>query len=287
MLAWFSSMKVIKGDVVLITGGAMGIGRCMALRFAALGAIVVIWDLNVALGEHVVAEIAAIEGAERARFLQVDVTDRQRVYAVGREVVSMFGAVDILVNNAGIVHGAPILSSSDDMIERTMNVNALAHFWTIKAFLPTMAERNSGHIVAIASVAGIFGGPGLIDYAMSKAAVIGLMTSLRQELSGMSKNGVRTTLVCPSFIDTGMLKGASPPRMTTWLQPDDVAEQIVNAVRRNQWRLLLPTRLSLLEIIMALSPDWLVQTLVRLSRVTHSMDQFEQTRQSTTVQSAC
>lgn len=194
--------------------------------------------------------------------------------------------MDILINNAGIVHGAPILSSSDCMIERTMNVNAIAHFWTIKAFLLAMAERNSGHIVAIASAAGIFGGPGLIDYAVSKAAVVGLMTSLRQELSGMGKTGVRTTLVCPSFIETGMLKGAKPPRMTTWLQPDDVAEQIVNAVRCNQWRLLLPTRLSLLEIIVALSPDWLMQTLVRLSRVTHAMDHFEQTRRHTTVQNA-
>lgn len=286
MFSWFSSMKVIKGDVALITGGAMGIGRCMALRFAALGAIVVIWDLNVALGEHVVAEIAAIESAERALFYQVDVTDRERVYAVGREVVSKFGGVDILVNNAGIVDGAPILSSSDRMIERTINVNALAHFWTIKAFLPVMAERNSGHIVAIASAAGMFGGPGLIDYAVSKAAVVGLMTSLRQELAGMGKTGVHTTLVCPSFIDTGMVKGAVPPRMTSWLQPDDIAEHVVAAVRRNQWRLLLPCTLALLEIVMVLAPDWLLQRLMRFSRVAHCMDHFEQTRLHTTAESA-
>lgn len=278
MFGWLVRQKSVKGDVVLITGGAMGIGRLLSLRFAALGAVVIVWDLNADLGQRVVAEIAEIDGAEKAHFYQVDVTDRESVYAMGREIVDIFGGVDILINNAGIVDGAPILSSSDRMIERTMNVNATSHFWTIKAFLPTMLERNSGHIVSISSAAALFGCAGMVDYCASKAAASGLMVALRQELVGMGKTGVHTTLVCPSFIDTGMFKGVKPPRMTSWLKPEYVADQIVVTVRRNQWRLLTPSLLSVMEVMAAIFPDWLTMAFVRFMRVAHSMKSFEQTR---------
>lgn len=278
MFGWLVRQKSVKGQVVLITGGAMGIGRLLSLRFAALGAVVLVWDLNAELGQRVVAEIAQIDGAQKAHFYRMDVTDRESVYAVGRDIVDKFGGVDILINNAGIVDGAPILSASDRMIERTMAVNVTAHFWTIKAFLPTMLERNSGHIVSISSAAALFGCAGMVDYCASKAAASGLMVALRQELLGMGKTGVHTTLVCPSFIDTGMFKGVAPPRLTSWLKPEHVADQIVRTVRRNQWRLLTPSILSVMEVLAAIFPDWLTMAFVRFTRVAHSMKSFEQTR---------
>lgn len=278
MFGWLVRQKSVKGQIVLITGGAMGIGRLLSLRFAALGAVVLVWDLNEELGQRVVAEIAEIDGAPKAHFYRMDVTDRESVYAVGREIVDKFGGVDILVNNAGIVDGAPILSASDRMIERTMAVNVTAHFWTIKAFLPTMLERDSGHIVSISSAAAVFGCAGMVDYCASKAAASGLMVALRQELLDMGKTGVHTTLVCPSFIDTGMFKGVSPPRLTSWLKPEDVADQIVRTVRRNQWRLLTPSILPVLETLAAIFPDWITMAVVRFLRVAKSMKSFEQTR---------
>ncbi|KAJ0405121.1 hypothetical protein ATCC90586_009692 [Pythium insidiosum] len=274
MLWLFQRMKSVRGDVVLVTGGAMGIGRLLALKFARLGAIVVVWDLNEELGHKVVAEIEAL-GA-RGAFFQVNVTDRERVYAAAADVIQQFGGVDILINNAGIVDGKPILETSDSMIVRTMNVNATSHFWTIKAFLPGMLKRDRGHIVSIASAAGIFGCAGMVDYCASKFAAVGLMVSLRQELQAMGRN-INLTLVCPSFINTGMFEGVKPPLFTTLLSPEYVAEMIVAAIRRNQWKLLMPRILYVLEMLLLLLPDWM------LTGVGHSMKTFKQTRPHTLI----
>ncbi|RLN53522.1 hypothetical protein BBJ29_003503 [Phytophthora kernoviae] len=251
MLDWIWPQKSVKDHVVVITGGAMGIGRLIALRFAALGAIVLIWDLNAELGKDLVKDIENLGG--RARFYEVNVADREKVYAIGQEVVKDFGAVDILINNAGIVGGRPVLESSDAMIERTMAVNATSHFWTIKAFLPMMVKRNKGHIVSVASAAGIFGSPGMVDYGASKFAALG-------------------------FIKTGMFEGVNPPPFTTWLTPEYVADQIVKAVRRNQWRLLMPSVLSVMELVSIIMPMWFVDWFIRVTKTSQAMKSFKQTR---------
>ncbi|KAG7392547.1 hypothetical protein PHYPSEUDO_000235 [Phytophthora pseudosyringae] len=276
MFGWIWPQKSVKGDVVVITGGAMGLGRLVALRFASLGAVVVIWDLHADLGRELVQEIEAAGGC--ARFFTVDVTDRETVYAAGREVLQEFEAVDILVNNAGVVGGRPVLESSDAMIERTMAVNATSHFWTIKAFLPAMSRRNKGHIVSVASAAGIFGSPGMVDYGASKFAAIGLMLSLRQELHAMGLFGVHTTVVCPGFIKTGMFEGVKPPPYTRWLTPEFVADQIVKAVRRNQWRVLVPFVLSVMEFVATIMPMWFVDWFIRVTKTSQAMKSFKQTR---------
>ncbi|GMF25213.1 unnamed protein product [Phytophthora fragariaefolia] len=276
MFDWIWPQKSVKGDVVVVTGGAMGLGRLVGLRFAALGAVVLVWDLHVDLGRQLVQEIEAAGGI--ARFYEVDVTDRAKVYATGQEVLKEFGAVDILVNNAGIVGGRPVLESSDAMIERTMAVNATSHFWTIKAFLPMMAKRNKGHIVSVASAAGIFGSPGMVDYGASKFAAIGLMLSLRQELHAMGLFGVHTTIVCPGFITTGMFEGVKPPSFTRWLTPEFVADQIIKAVRRNQWRVLVPSILSAMEFVATIMPMWFVDWFIRITKTSQAMKSFKQTR---------
>jgi all-trans-retinol dehydrogenase (NAD+) len=279
--------KSVRGDVVLITGGAMGIGRLLALKFAALGATVVIWDLHEDLGDQVVAEIEALPSAtpatattsnKRAYFYRVDVTDREKVYATGAEVLAQLGRVDILINNAGIVGGKPILESSDRMIERTMAVNATSHFWTIKAFLPGMLQRNKGHIVSLASAAGIFGSPGMVDYGASKFAAVGLMMSLRQELHAMGRPNIQTTLICPSFIDTGMFEGVSTPLFTSLLSPEFVADSIVRSVRRNHFRLLTPAVLVLLELVIKIAPTWFIDLYMRVTKSNRTMHTFKQTR---------
>ncbi|TYZ63005.1 hypothetical protein PybrP1_011241, partial [[Pythium] brassicae (nom. inval.)] len=109
-------------------------------------------------------------------------------------------------------------------------------------------------------------------------AAVGLMVSLRMELEAMGKHGVHLTLVCPGFIKTGMFEGVQPPRLTTWLTPDYVADQVVLAVRRNQWRLLLPSIVNVFEPLMALLPDFVAQWFVRFTRHAHSMKTFKQTR---------
>ena len=276
MFSWIWPLKSVQGNVVVVTGGATGLGRLVALRFAALGAVVVIWDLHAASGRHVVAEIEAAGGA--AHFYDVDVTDRERVAVVGRQVLHELQAVDILVNNAGVVDGRPICATGDDAIARTMAVNALSHFWTIKAFLPLMLQRGRGHIVAVASAAGIFGSPGMVDYGASKFAAIGLMLSLRQELQAMGCSNVHTTIVCPGFISTGMFEGVTVPWFTRWLTPEFVATELVDAVRRNQWRVLLPSVLRVLELVATVMPMWFIDWFVRVTKTSQAMRTFKQTR---------
>ncbi|TDH71765.1 hypothetical protein CCR75_001796 [Bremia lactucae] len=276
MFNWIWPQKSVKGNVIVITGGAMGIGRLLALRFALLGAVVIIWDLQSELGLTLVQEIEAAHG--KARFYKVDVTNREQVYSTGQEVLKEFEAVDILINNAGIVGGRPLLESSDAMIERTIAVNVTAHFWTIKIFLPAMSKRNKGHIVSVASAAGIFGSPGMVDYGASKFAAIGLMTSLRQELHEAGLFGVHTTIICPGFVSTGMFEGVTPPPYTRWLTPELVADRIVQAVRNNQWRILMPSILIIMEFVAGIMPMWFVDWFIGITRTSQAMKQFKQTR---------
>lgn len=131
----------------------------------------------------------------------------------------------ILVNNAGIGSAKKFFDASDEIVDLTFRVNTIAHFWvswpvytysvsitilnsqTIKAFAPSMMAKNKGHIITIASTAGMFGVPGLMDYCASKFGAVGLHESLAAELDTLGANGVKTTLVCPYFIDTGMFDG--------------------------------------------------------------------------------
>ena len=149
---------------------------------------------------------AAEYGASGAQAFACDVSDREQVYARADEVRAAAGDVDVLVNNAGVVSGRPLLELSDEAIERTFGVNTLALFWTTRAFLPAMKARGSGHVVTVASAAGLIGTARETDYAASKFAAVGFNEALRQELR-RGASGVRTTVVCPYYIDTGMFKG--------------------------------------------------------------------------------
>lgn len=167
------------GKTVLITGAASGIGRLMALGAARRGATLVLWDINEERLELVATEIENEGG--RAHTHMCDVGDRSAVELVADRVHRDGLRVDVLVNNAGVVAGRYFLDLTEEDIELTFRVNALAHYWTTRAFLPGMVERDSGHIVTIASVAGLFGTPRTTAYSGSKHAVVGFHESLRLE----------------------------------------------------------------------------------------------------------
>jgi len=227
----------VRGQTVLITGGASGIGRLMALRFATLGARIVLWDRQEALLQEVKAEVEKLDTTCTTGV--IDVTNREAVYEAARKV----GAVDILVLNAGIVSGKKFLEIPDEEIERTYQVNCLSHFWALKAFLPGMIQRNSGRVVSIASVAGLFGNPGQVDYSSSKFAAVGIADSLYTELK-RQKSKVGVTLVCPYYINTGMFDGVkSNNLLLPILDSRAVADRIVEGVRRGEERIILPGRL--------------------------------------------
>jgi len=266
-------VTVIHNKHVLVTGGASGIGRLVALRCGELGATVTIWDLDAAGAEEAAAEAAA-RGAGGAHAFACDVSDREQVYAVAREVRDEAGDVDILINNAGVVSGRTLLDLPDESIERTFAVNTLALFWTAKAFLPAMVARGSGHIVNVASAAGLIGTPKETDYAASKFAVIGFNESLRQELR-RSAPGVKTTVVCPFYVDTGMFAGVKTriPLLLPILKEEDVAAQIIAAVQHDRPQVQMPAMVRTLPM-MRMLPVWAFDRLADFFGVNDAMNDF-------------
>ena len=257
-------MSEIAGRHALITGGASGIGRLMALKLARAGARVTIWDINPTNLETVVAELAAVPGCQ-ARGFQCDVSARQQVYDRAAETAAANGPVDILINNAGVVSGKDFLDLPDEKIAATFDVNVLALFWAGKAFLPAMIARNSGHVVTIASASGLIGVARLADYAASKWAAVGFDESLRAELRTAAP-GVMTTVICPFYINTGMFRGVRSrfPWLLPILEEDDVAERVVHAIRRNQRRVMLPWLVHLVPALRVLPLgvfDWVANFL--------------------------
>ena len=229
----------LSGARVLITGAGSGIGRLMALEAARRGAgEVILWDLSAERAGAVKAEVEAA-GATASVGI-VDVADRTAVADAAKEA----GPVDVLINNAGIVTGVDLLDTTDEAIVRTFDVNTLALYWTTRAFLPAMRERDRGVIVTVSSAAGIAGVAKQTDYSASKFAAFGFTESLRNELRARG-SAVSTVLVAPYYINTGMFDGVTTkfPRLLPILDEDDVARRILDAIESGTQQLILP-RLS-------------------------------------------
>jgi all-trans-retinol dehydrogenase (NAD+) len=265
-------MKDIKDKIILITGGGSGIGRLLALELAEQGGRVAVWDLN-----QGALRALEDEGRQKGLFIKgmvCDVTDREAVYAAAKVLTTELAPVDILVNNAGIVSGSSFLDTPDEKLIKTMEVNSMSHFWTCKAFLPTMIARNSGHLVTVASAAALIGVRGLADYSASKFASFGFHESLRMELRSQ-KSAVKTTVVCPFFIDTGLFRGVESkfPRLFPILKSDYVAHRIALAILKEKRQLLLPWFIYNTYFLRLLPPagfDFMMNFL----GINHYMDNF-------------
>lgn len=190
--SWYA--KDVDGEIVLITGAGSGLGRALALKYAKLNSSLVLWDINeqgledtraLVVYEH--AKIKNINKSKdetnRERFCKtyiVDVSDRLKIKEAAKRVYQDLNSdradgerdnyVSVLINNAGIYHGLFLQELRDDQIERIFKINVLAHFWTVRAFLPKMIEHQKGHIVEIASMGGINGLLKQVDYCATKFA---------------------------------------------------------------------------------------------------------------------
>ena len=267
-------MTEISGKNVVITGGASGMGRLFALKTARLGATVVIYDLDAGAMNAAVEEIKRLTGREAHGFV-CDVSDREAVYRTADEVRDLVGPVDVLFNNAGVVSGRRLMEIPDEKIEAVMGVNVLALYWVTKSFLPDMLARNSGHVVTMASAAGLLGVDRQTDYAASKSAAIGFTRSLRVELKQTGHTGVKTTIVEPFFVNTGMFDGVKTrfPRILPILDQDHVTDRVISAVRRDKQDLKLPPIVNLvpgLQLLPVNVFDWIMDFL----GVNDSMDEF-------------
>ncbi len=265
-------MTRLAGSTVLITGAGSGIGRLLALDTARRGARVVLWDLDLERAEDVAAEVATAGG--RASAHRCDVGDPDAVAALAQRVLDEVGTVDVLVNNAGIVSGRPLVELEDRQIEATFRVNTLALYWTTKAFLPAMIAQRRGHVVTVASAAGLVGVARQTDYSASKHAAVGFDESLRVELAQMAP-GVKTTVVCPYYVDTGMFDGVRTrvPWLLPILHQEKVVGRIVAAIEHDRARVVMPPILYLLPVLRIL-PARLFDRVMDLFGVNVSMDEF-------------
>ncbi|XP_041975214.1 short-chain dehydrogenase/reductase family 16C member 6-like isoform X2 [Aricia agestis] len=242
--SWFYGMyrffvppepKSVRGEIILITGSGHGMGREMALQFAALGGIVVCVDINASTNKDTVELIKENKG--KAYGYQCDVTDRSAISELGDRIRKEVGEVDILVNNAGIMPCKPFLEQDEREIRATFEINVMSHLWLLQMFLPSMMKRNHGHIVALSSMAGLVGLRNLVPYCGTKSAVKGIMEALHEELREdkvTDYSGIKFTTVYPYIVDTGLCKNPKIkfPSFMKIVSPRDAAESIIDAVRR-------------------------------------------------------
>jgi 3-oxoacyl-[acyl-carrier protein] reductase len=193
-------MKRAQDKVVIITGGASGIGRVSALRFAAEGAKVVIWDIDKAKAEAVLSEIEAAGGV--AVMAIVNTTQPEQVAAAAQAAHAQFGRIDVLVNNAGITRDATLRKMTLAQWQQVLDVNLTGVFVCTQAVTPYMEAQQSGRIINTSSVVGLYGNFGQANYAATKAGLIGLTKTLARELG---KYNITVNAVAPGFIATDMI----------------------------------------------------------------------------------
>lgn len=190
---------IFKDKISLITGGARGIGREIALAFAKEGSDIVICDVNPEALDAAKKEIEAI--GRRAETFIVDVTNLSQVEEMINKTLDKFQKIDILINNAGITKDALIVRMSEQEFDSVIAVNLKGTFNCTKAVSKVMMKQRYGKIVSIASIIGIIGNAGQANYAASKAGIIGITKSVAKELA--SRN-VNVNAIAPGFIETDM-----------------------------------------------------------------------------------
>jgi NAD(P)-dependent dehydrogenase (short-subunit alcohol dehydrogenase family) len=194
-------MGSLAGKRALITGGASGIGRAMALLFAREGAAVAVADLDEAGGEAVVGMIE--DGGGRAIFVRCDVTQAQDCRHAVRQTVDELGGLDILVNNAGLIRRATVLDTTEEEWDRVMAVNVKSIFLFSKVAVPVMAQAGGGVIINTASGWGLVGGRRAVSYCASKGAVVNMTRAMALD---HGEQNIRVNCICPGDTDTPMLR---------------------------------------------------------------------------------
>lgn len=227
-------MKHLKNKIVLITGGAAGIGKIMARLMLERNAKVIIWDINLSKIDETISEFS---GLGDVFGFNVDVSNVKQIQETAKRVKQEVGVVDVLINNAGIVVGRYFHEHSTADITRTMDINANAPMFVANAFLKDMLSQNSGHICNIASSGGLVSNPKMSVYAASKWSVIGWSDSLRIEMKQMNKN-INVTTIMPYYINTGMFDGVKSK--IPILEPEPTALEIVKAIESNKKMVTLP-----------------------------------------------
>jgi 3-oxoacyl-[acyl-carrier protein] reductase len=220
-------MKQLENQIAVVTGAGRGIGRAIALKFAAEGADVVCVSRTADNSEKVAGEVRAL--GRKAWAHAVDVSDSAAVTSAAEKILADCGKVDILVNNAGVTRDGLLMRMSDADWDAVLNTNLKGAFLFTKAFTRAFVKQRAGRIINVASIIGLIGNAGQANYAASKAGLIGFTQSIARELG--SRN-ITVNALAPGFIETDMTAALSAELKTELLkkiplnslgQPDDIA----------------------------------------------------------------
>ena len=195
----------LEGKVALVTGASRGIGLAIAKRLGSAGARIVIMDMAFREGPEAVIKALKEVGAE-ATTHEANVTDGEQVEALFKSVEEEWGGVDILVNNAGITRDGLLMRMTDEQWDAVLNVNLKGAFLCSRAAIRGMMRKRWGRIVSLSSVVALGGNPGQVNYAASKAGLIGMTRTLSKEVA--SRN-ITVNAVAPGFIGTDMVDALS------------------------------------------------------------------------------
>jgi len=239
--------RILTGQVAAITGAARGIGRATAQAFLREGMKVAIGDLDFATAQQTAKEL----GHGTVAF-QLDVTQRASVKDFLDGVEAQLGPVDVLVNNAGIMQvGHTIWEEDDATTQRMIDINVNGVMFGVKEIVPRMLSRGRGHVVNNASTAGKGGFPGGGTYCGTKHYVVGMSEALRAELRG---TGIEVSCVMPVVVNTELAAGLQDTRGVKLIQPEDVASEIVSALKEARFDVFVPRSVAGITKVMNLLP---------------------------------
>ncbi len=265
-------MTKIKGNCILITGGASGIGRIMGRMALERGARqLVIWDIN---EESIKSTCAEFASKGNVKGYRVDVSDTAAMVECFKKTSEECGDVDIIVNCAGIVTGNKTFDKQTTRdIERTMSINTIAPMNIALQALPGMIARDKGHICNIASAAGMLSNPKMSVYVASKWAMIGWSDSVRIELKE-AKSNVRFSTIAPYYINTGMFDGVKS-RFFPILEPEATSRKILNAIEKNRDFKGIPFGFHFIRLCQGLLPTaWFDVIFGKWVGIFSAMDNF-------------
>ena len=252
--------RALSRTVVFVTGAARGIGRATAELLVAEGARVVVGDLDGDLAARAALEVGAEVG------LGVDVTDHDAFTAALDEVERDLGPLDVLINNAGVMPIGRFEDTTDEVAYRAFEINVFAVMHGTREAIRRMKPRGHGHIVNIASMAGVVPIPGGAVYSASKHAVVGFCESLWWELRG---SGVELSYVLPTLVNTELAGGMRRTRAARVVQPQDVAVEVVRALRLPRPAVYVPRSMGPVTALTGVLPRALGNKLMTASGSDH------------------
>jgi len=240
--------RQLDGQVVAITGGARGIGEATAQALRASRARVVIGDVDEEAGKAT-ADRLGLEA-----FVPLDVTDPDSFAEFLRQTEATAGPLDVLVNNAGIMPVGPLLDEDETTAQRVININVHGVITGTKLAVRMMRERGSGHVVNVASMAGVVSVPGLATYNASKFAVVGFTDAVRLEVRPL---GIDVSTILPYFVNTELAAGTNGPPGLKKAEPVQVAQAIVATLERPVPRVYVPRAAgNLVRVFRKLPQAW-------------------------------